>query len=615
MNLKRLSGLTLGTAASCLALMVQPSCSVVVNDFNQQCTTTQDCVDLAARQPLGIDGKPISGLVCSDQHVCVPEGGCHSNVECQDAHNGEPYLCRSSDRTCQSLILPAATAGDPNVCEILADPDDIKDENTIWLGASVIFAPGSYQGLEMVRQDFNRLAQGLPPATATGKNRRKLAFVYCEAIDTLDDGAAHLINDLELPAIITSLDTSSEIEVLTKYSLAANKKVFQLSTSAGGPLLKTIDNQGMLIDLVLINENYDKETSEVVTQHYVPLLRKSGGPLTATQLPRVAVIHSATYTYSHSSSGIVSHLQATFGPGHQANVKEFPYGDANEPSGNPGAYAGVVADVLDFKPHIIIVLGDDEIGPAVDPMTQMVTSDGIDVPIETKWATAVPGQPPPLWLGILGAVGQLPKDIRTLKDPAAQVDWGSRSLFIQQHYDFNGKQFTNYINQLKQIVGSDDPNDIIATEGTSPYNEFLREGAYLTAYSVALLAAQGKEVSGENLAAAARSFGSQNMPRNFTVGPEDLFPSLQSIQSSKLPFDLQNFQGWIGFDENGFAKYPTTDDVACVTPAVDPDLGTATVGSLQPTGGIFDGEGALSSSDTGWMTGDDPVSLTGCAGN
>jgi hypothetical protein len=342
------------------------------------------------------------------------------------------------------------------------------------------------------------------------------------------------------------------------------------------------------------------------------LLRKTGGPLTATQLPRVAVIHSATFTYSNTSGKIVHALQTTFGPANEANVKEFAYGDADEPSGNPGAYASVVADVLAFKPHVIIVLGDDEIGPAFDD-ADVMTSAGIDVPIETRWATEVPDQPPPQWLGILGSVGQLPKDMRTLSDPAAQLDWGSRSLFIQQHYDFNGKQFTDYISQLKQIVGNDDPNDVVATEGTSPYNEFLREGAYLTAYSAALLAAQGKAFTGPNIAAAARSFGIQNMPRAFTVGAEELFPALQSIQSTKLPFDLQNFQGWTGFDEHGFAQYPTTDDVACVTPDMDPDLGTPTVGALQPTGGLFDGVGVLSSTNAGWMAGDDPVSLTGCA--
>jgi hypothetical protein len=601
MNLKRFSGLTLGAGSAGLLFMAQSSCSVIVNDFQHQCETTQDCIDLAAKQPLGPMGEKVGGLMCSDQHVCI-QSGCRTNKECQDTHDGNPYLCRQSDHTCQSLIL--ANADDPtadNVCDILADPDDIANENTIWIGASVIFAPGSNQGLELVRQDFNKLAQGLPPATATSKARRPLAFVYCEADPTLDEGAKHLIQDLQLPVVITSLDTTSEIEVLQKYSLAADPPTFQLSTSAGGALLKSIDNQGMLLDLVLINENYDKETTELVKNYFTPNLQAAGGPLKDGELPRVAIINSGTPTYRNLADKTVTALKTLLGQDADGNdrAQKFSYGNDDSPSGDPSAYAAVAADVLAFKPHVIIVMADEEIGPAMDDMG-MVTSEGVDVPIETGWATKVPDQPPPQWLSILGSVGQLPQDMATL-DQAPQVDWASRTLFIQQHYDFKGDFFTSYFEQLKDLV-ADDPNGVLDVEQSSPFNEFLREGAYLTAYSYALLAAQGKPVNGVNLAAAARSFGklSADTP-SYPIGRDGIFPALQSIAGSKKAFDLQNFQGWVGFDKNGFAKYDFADDVACLTPDVD-DMGMPTLGALQPTGGIFE--------NTGNLSGD--ISLTGC---
>jgi hypothetical protein len=187
-----------------------------------------------------------------------------------------------------------------------------------------------------------------------------------------------------------------------------------------------------------------------------------------------------------------------------------------------------------------------------------------------------------------------------LNDSAARVDWGSRSLFIQQHYDFHGELFTDYLAQLKQLVGNDDPNGVVATEQTSPHNEFLREGAYLTAYSIALLAAQGKPFTGPNVAVAARSFGAHNASA-FSVGPEQINPALESIASSEQPLFLKNFQGWDGFDSNGFAEYPVADEVACLTPDVDAG-GSPTVGALEATGGIFVASGALQGN----------VSLTGC---
>lgn len=597
MNRKRFSGLALVAAAASLVAMTQSSCSVVVNDFKEQCNTTQDCIDLANRQPKLADGTPsVKGLVCSDKHVCEPESGCHTNTECQDAHGGEPYICRSRDRTCQALRLTVQDNEDKTVtlCDVLADTADFRNENTIYVGASVLFKDDSNQGLEIVRRDF-KLASGLPPATATSKERRPLAFVYCEAADdedkglteVLHKGADHLINDLDLPVVITSLGTSDEIDVLQNYSLAHDPPVFQLSTSAGGALLKTKDNQGQLVDLVLINENYAQETVELVANYYTPLLQQKGGPLATGDKPRVAVIHSGTPTAANTGNKIVTELESsgTVDPG---DALELGYGTADDPAGNPAVYASIVSQVIKFKPHAIIILGDEEIA-------------GIDGAIEERWASEITNQPAPQWLGILGSVGQLSEDIKATPLPA-RLDWGSRALFIQQHYDFNSSDFKKYINQLKQVVGQEDPDGIVSLEYTSPFNEFLREGGYLTAYSIALLAAQGEPVTGPNVAQAARSFGDANSA-SFTVGPDDVFPALQSLASTKMPFLLNNFQGWVGFDENGFARYNFADDVACLTPATsEDDPPEATVGALQATGGIFETSGKLTGT----------VSLTGC---
>ena len=568
--------------------LLSSSCSVVVNDFPEQCQTNRDCEELAAKQPLNPDGTRVSGLICTEEHVCELKG-CRSNAECQDANEGEPYLCRKSDRTCQPMILKSPDDPETNICDVLADPDDFRNESTIWIGADVIFAPGSWQGLELVRQDFNKPTPTLPPATATGRDNRPLGFVYCEADPEITPGAeaspGHLVDTLELPIVITSLDTSSEIALLQDYSLKADPPVFQVSTSAGGERLKTIDNQDMLVDLVLINENYPKETRELLENYYLDHLRTTGH-LGADETPRVAVIHSSTATYSSLSVSMLTELRASSAIGNRDDVRDFGYGDTDNPSGSPAEYPGVVRDVLEFKPHLIVILGDEEIGPSEETM-----SDGIDVPIEAGWGDAAGDQPRPLWLGILGTVGQIPKDMRTL-DTAAQLEWGSRTLFIQQHYDFEGDFFTDYYTQLEQLLNGNDPNDVLGTEKSSPYNEFLREGAYLTAYSIALVAANGLPMTGPNVAAAARGFG-RDKTTHFPIGPNDIFRALQHIRDTGESFILDQFQGWTHFDENGFAQYPFADDVACLTAEEDPDTMMTAVGALQPTGGIFDHDGVL----------------------
>ncbi|HEX4447554.1 MAG TPA: hypothetical protein VH044_12485 [Polyangiaceae bacterium] len=564
-------------------LLANQSCSVIENKFDQQCNTTQDCVDLANRQPRLPDGGPsVSGLVCSDQHVCVPESGCHSNAECQLSNGGvgSAYICRQSDRTCQSLTLPSPDGGE-DICKVLADPADYSNENTIWLGAAVLYKDDSYQGLEMVRQDFNHLASGLPPASAGSSARRPLAFVYCDG-ETIDVTGQHLVNDLQLPVIITSLDTTTEISLLQNYSIANGNTVFQLSTSAGGELLKTIDNKGQLIDLVLINENYDKESAAIVKNYYTPTLQ-TAGTVPANTPPRVAVLHSSTPTYANTSTKIVTALQSAQTP---STVVDFGYGDSANPTGTDAEYLAVVANVLAFKPNVVIVLGDNEIA-------------SVDLPIEAQWATAVPDQPPPQWLALLGAVGELPIDMGTL-DPATQLNWAGRSLFVQQHYDFNGSQFTSYLAQLEQLFPTD-PDGIWEAEQSSPYNEFLREGAYVTAYGIALLAGENKPLTGANIAAAARTFGMQN-PMAVTVGPSGIFPGLQTTATGK-PLNLLNFQGWTGFNASGFANYALADDVDCLAPGTPTDDGGLSLGALAPTGAQFDATGTFLNS----------ISLTSCA--
>jgi len=297
-----------------------------------------------------------------------------------------------------------------------------------------------------------------------------------------------------------------------------------------------------LADLVLINENYDKETVELVGNYYAPLLQKKGGPLASGGKPRVAVIHSGAPTTSNTGNKIVTELESS-GTTDPNGALELGYGNSDDPAGDPSTYANIVSQVIKFKPHVIIILGDEEI-------------KGIDGAIEQRWAAEITNQPAPQWLGILGSVGQLAADIQAADLPG-RLDWGSRTLLIQQHYDFNSTAFKRYINQLKQVVGPVDKDGIVDLEYTSPFNEFLREGGYLTAYSIALVAAQGKPLTGPNVAAAARSFGDNYVSNGeFTVGQDDISPALQSIAMTKEPFQLDNFQGWIGFDEHGFERSP-----------------------------------------------------------
>ncbi len=215
--------LTLAVAACAL-----PACEMLVDTSVVQCNTTGDCASL---------GGAMAHAVCSPQKVCVKGPECSSDMECVTASQ-QPSVCRKSDGKC--ALLASAE------CGIKAQMSDIGNDDTLWFGLITPRNNPNTPGLHMeaaadlVRQQINELGK-LPPATIDGP-RRSFAFVSCNNDKDLDKALNHLINEVQVPAIVGSNLSQDVVTMLTNYTVKTG--VLVLSPTAGAPNITDIDNKG-----------------------------------------------------------------------------------------------------------------------------------------------------------------------------------------------------------------------------------------------------------------------------------------------------------------------------------------------------------------------------------
>jgi Protein kinase domain len=136
-----------------------------------------------------------------DVATVAPPKGCTASRACTAANGGRPSICRHDDGVCVALEAEG--------CHVLAGPGDVEDDATIWVGAmfpetgpdATVYGLASMQVVDLARRDFAEVASGLPPARPGGP-RRPLAVVACDDAASPARAAAHLVDDLHVPAVL-----------------------------------------------------------------------------------------------------------------------------------------------------------------------------------------------------------------------------------------------------------------------------------------------------------------------------------------------------------------------------------------------------------------------------
>jgi hypothetical protein len=167
------------------------------------------------------------------------DGECESTADCPQPTANKPYFCRPADHKCIALTSDAC----PFYYGAATDP------NAIYFGAFATLnaaTPEENSVLWSHRLALDELSgddvRGLPP----GPNgmRRPLVMIACNNANGLEEQAlAHLVNDVQVPAVIANLKPGELGGLFAKY---AKQDVFYLSPVSVTNTVAQYDDHGLI---------------------------------------------------------------------------------------------------------------------------------------------------------------------------------------------------------------------------------------------------------------------------------------------------------------------------------------------------------------------------------
>jgi hypothetical protein len=331
-------------------------CSVIVDSKPQQCTTDGDC---RARGATFVDS------FCGAAGACVRSVDyCATNVECIERLGNEASICRKSDHTCVALVTKQ--------CKLLADKDDLRNDETVIIGSHGIPSWSSQtqaceSALELVRRDFKSTQGGLPPSPTSGGNPRPVVFLSCdvpigqqELHKAVSD---HLFDNVKVPV---SIGPFASID-MTTYGV-------QKAIAAGATMLSVAEDQvayqipgrvgsvfffGLPVGAIITGYAQGVSLIEPVIRAKVPDA--------ATRPLKVAFVYPSTGAAETEAQQMFAQVRFNGGKSAMENgptlYKEFQF---TPPSADPNfqeGFANLSLSVKAFNPDVVILRGADEVVP------------------------------------------------------------------------------------------------------------------------------------------------------------------------------------------------------------------------------------------------------------
>jgi hypothetical protein len=170
-------------------------------------------------------------------------GECTSNLDCVKKYNdAQPYRCRPADNTCVKLRS--------DTCSLVYG--NYKDPNAVYFGAFATFnpsAPGDnsiiWSHLLALDEISGDLKVGLP---GPDKTRRPLVMVVCNnADDVVASGIEHLVDEVQVPAMIATLKPGDMLRAFADHS---KRDVFYLSPVPVSHDVATLDDDDKIWGLL-----------------------------------------------------------------------------------------------------------------------------------------------------------------------------------------------------------------------------------------------------------------------------------------------------------------------------------------------------------------------------
>jgi serine/threonine-protein kinase len=431
----------------------------------------------------------------------APAPPCASSAECVARLGGAPALCRKDDGACVALANDA--------CEVLAEPADVGNDATVWIGAlwphkradPEHYGRRSANAIELARRDFAEASGGLPPARPGGP-RRPIAIVLCDDRDDPERAAAHLVDDLRVPAIL-GFGTSKEVLDLAP-SLFIPRGVLAVVATGSATTIRDLPRRPgeprLVVRASLATDAYSWPFAALVERVIEPELRASLPP---GEPVRVALLRHDSF---------VGHITAG------SRIRELRFngksvadnGDAFLQIARPNYLVGgdftaenerIARAIAAFRPHVVL---------------DMPPNPGLVAAVERAWPASAAIRPRYLledtWSDLREGVLDWRRD--GLAARMYPVDLVSTPATLRFALRYN-EVFT--------------PRVTPATAPTTPYDAF-----YLVAYAAAALGDQ--PITGRALAGALERLLPPGEP--IEVGSAGIHPAFLALAAGRK-IDLQ----------------------------------------------------------------------------
>ena len=482
-------------AAAWAVVATGAACSLVVNQSDSQCRATSDCL---AR------GPAFANTYCDDSQACV--ASCTTNAQCTGTNTSDPWICRA-DHVCAPLKSQdcATLLADPNdtdapVLSANGEATSGEESQVLWLGMLLPLDPttaplsqAKEDAANLARNDFNT-AGSLPPVVAGGPSR-KLAFVVCDDTVDADRAAAHLVNDVHVPGIIGPVYSDTLVTVATDVTDPAG--VLLITPSATATDISELPGKDDLIWRTCPSDALQAQAMALVIEQTI-------APEIAETPIKIANVHKGdSYGEGLGSAlesalvfnGATAAVNATNG-----DYIAFDYGDPSAASDTDPTkeYAAAVTEVLSFLPHVIALVGTQE----------MITY--IMQPIEAGWPSSAAYRP-----RYLLSDGAYPRP-ELLQLVGTNADLRHRVLGTAP--GTTSPAYTSFLSYYDSLV-QDGTTPVLSTAATY-------DAAYLFAYATAAIGAT--PVTGANLVEGLKKIVVQGAPQ-VPIGPAGITRALSLL--------------------------------------------------------------------------------------
>jgi hypothetical protein len=452
-----------------LASLSLPACLLFLDTERNQCATDQDCMNRGGGFT-NMKCEVATGLCRAPDAPQTQNSGTDANVDV-DASDAAKIPCKTTaecpstpgaEQICNKISGDCVAVKTPECPYILGDSKNLQSDDLVLFGGFsniTAAAPLSDPVVVSYKLALDEIGgvPGLPPGSAS-PNRRPVSMLLCNADPTKIDAASdHLINDLKVPGAVGYFSQTNTTRLFQdKYNPAG---VFLVNP--GGTTVALRDNpgnKGLIWHLLGPPEN-------LTAAYIATLAREEAFYRSENSIPtaplRVAVIVSQNDQDLAAADGFATGLMWN-GKNVTDNGKNYLQQNVESIEKTPTAdYATYVADLLGFKPHIIIAITAGEFE------AKMFGA------MEAQWGTSAPQ--PAIIIGHRAPLQPYIDDVQSVSGIGARKTRARRFVGVQYAAAPDRTEYNLYINRM--IASYPDVKGIESTENYYDAVYWLAYGA------------------------------------------------------------------------------------------------------------------------------------------